>query len=122
MQYARAQAKLPAPWALPSAIQLGQKQQLKQPLHTVGGTMRCRTILAVLSAALVLFCTAPVGAQMKAQKPAVYTYVAQWSIPRAQWSDMAKMQQSNTALLDKLVADGTLVSYGAYEAAVHDRK
>jgi len=84
--------------------------------------MRCRTILAVLSAALVLFCTAPVGAQMKAQKPAVYTYVAQWSIPRAQWSDMAKMQQSNTALLDKLVADGTLVSYGAYEAAVHDRK
>jgi hypothetical protein len=84
--------------------------------------MRFRIILAALWPVLFVMIAAPVEAQMTAQKPPVYTYVAQWSIPRAQWSDMAKMQQSNTALLDKLVTDGTLESYGLYEAAVHDRK
>ncbi len=84
--------------------------------------MRFRNLIAVLSAALFLFCTAQAKAQMKEQKPPVYTYVAQWQIPRAQWGDMAKMQQANTALLDRLVADGTLLSYGLYETAVHDPK
>lgn len=84
--------------------------------------MRFRTILAVLWPVLVLMAAAPVEAQMSAQKPALYTYVAQWSIPRAQWGDMAKMQQSNTPVLDRLVSDGTLVSYGLYESAVHDAK
>lgn len=84
--------------------------------------MRFRTILAVLSPVLFLMAAVPADAQRSAQKPAVYTYVAQWSIPRAQWGDMAKMQQANTTVLDRLVNDGTLVSYGLYETAVHDPK
>ena len=84
--------------------------------------MRFRTMLAVLSPVLFLMVAAPVKAQMGAEKPPVYTYVAQWSIPRAQWGDMTKMQQSNSAPLDRLVADGTLESYGLYETAVHDPK
>lgn len=84
--------------------------------------MRFPTVLAVLFAALSWLGTGSARAQMSAQKPAVYTYVAQSSIPRAQWGDMAKMQQSNTGVLDRLVGDGTLVGYGSYETAVHDAK
>lgn len=84
--------------------------------------MRPRTLLTALSTIVLLLSTAPLQAQTNAEKPAVYTYVAQFSVPRAQWGDMAKMQSSNTALLDKLVADGTLVGYGVYETAVHDAK
>jgi len=84
--------------------------------------MRFRTMLAVLSPVLFLMMATPVEAQRSAQKPAVYTYVAQWSVPRAQWGDMSKMQQSNTATLDRLVSDGTLESYGLYETAVHEPK
>jgi len=84
--------------------------------------MRFRTILAVLWPVLFVMIAAPVKAQMGAEKPPIYTYVAQWSIPRAQWGDVTKMLQSNTAALDRLVADGTLESYGQYETAVHDPK
>jgi len=84
--------------------------------------MRFLTVLAVLSPVLFCLAAAPVEAQMSAQKPAVYTYVAQWAIPRAQWSDMSKMQQANTAVLERLVADGTLLSYGFDETTVHDSK
>lgn len=84
--------------------------------------MRFPIVLAVFSPVLFLLAAVPVEAQRSAQKPAVYTYVAQWSIPRAQWGDMTKMQQTSAALLDRLVSDGTLVSYGLYETAVHDPK
>ena len=84
--------------------------------------MRVRIMLAVLWPVLFLMIAATAEAQMSAQKPAVYTYVAQWSVPRAQWGDMAKMQQGSAALLDRLVSDGTLESYGLYETAVHEPK
>lgn len=84
--------------------------------------MRLTRIVAVLAPILFLFGTAPAQTQMSAEKPAVYTYVAQWSIPRAQWADMAKMQQGSATLLDRLVSDGTLESYGLYETAMHDPK
>src|SRR5438067_1916473 len=84
--------------------------------------MRFRTILAVPCMTLFLLATPPMKAQMSGEKPPVYTYVAQWGIPRAQWADMAKMQQLNTTVLDRLVADGTLLSYGFGENVVHDHK
>jgi hypothetical protein len=52
-------------------------------------------------------------------KPRVYTYVATWDVPRAQWGDMAKLDEQDKPLLDKLVADGTLVGYGAYYNLIH---
>jgi len=52
-------------------------------------------------------------------KPTVYTYVAQWAIPRAQWPDAAKFFQLNNAMLDKLIADGTLTGYGTFESVIH---
>jgi len=52
-------------------------------------------------------------------KPTVYTYVAQWEIARAQWPDAAKFFQQNNAMLDKLIADGTLTGYGTFESVIH---
>jgi hypothetical protein len=53
------------------------------------------------------------------EKPAMYSYVANWQIPRAQWGAMEKDNQSNQAILDKAIADGTLVGYGNDENLVH---
>lgn len=74
----------------------------------------------VLLIAFVLVASVPshVQGQEKA-KPTMYTYVAQWEIPRAQWPDAAKFFQGNTAMLDKLVADGTLSGYGTFENVIH---
>ena len=61
------------------------------------------------------------SAQQTAQseKPTVYTYVAEWSVPRAQWADMDKNADAERPILDKLIADGTLVSYGVYTNIIH---
>jgi hypothetical protein len=62
----------------------------------------------------------PVQAQMAAKaKPSVYTYVATWDVPRAQWPEMEKLDALDKPVLDKLVADGTLVNYGAYTNLIH---
>lgn len=49
-----------------------------------------------------------------AEKPPIYTYVAEWSVPRAQWADMDKNADAEKPLMEKMVADGTIVSYGTY--------
>jgi hypothetical protein len=63
----------------------------------------------------------PATAQMSEvkEKPALYTYVAAWSIPRAQWADMQKGSASDQKIYDKAVADGTIVGYGNDVTLVH---
>lgn len=58
-------------------------------------------------------------AQEVKQKPPMYTYIANWEIPRAHWTEMAKAADGDKAVLDKAVADGTLVGYGNDENLVH---
>jgi hypothetical protein len=58
-------------------------------------------------------------AQEVKQKPPMYTYIANWEIPRAHWPEMAKAADLDKAVLDKAVADGTLVGYGNDENLVH---
>ena len=53
------------------------------------------------------------------EKPPMYSYVANWQIPRAHWADMAKGNSANKAILDKALADGTIVGYGNDENLVH---
>ncbi|HMG86897.1 MAG TPA: hypothetical protein VK574_14290 [Terracidiphilus sp.] len=64
----------------------------------------------------------PSAAQMSEvkEKPAMYSYVANWQIPRAQWAAMEKDNESNKPILDKAMADGTLVGYGNDENLVHE--
>lgn len=84
--------------------------------------MRSLSLVAALCASVIVLGVVPATAQESGQKPAVYTYVAQWTIPRAQWGNMAKMQHASAAVLDRLIADGTLVGYGSDENVVHYRE
>jgi hypothetical protein len=52
-------------------------------------------------------------------KPPLYTYISEWAVPRAQWGEMAKLDEQDKPLMDKLVADGTLTGYGAYTNLIH---
>ena len=49
----------------------------------------------------------------------MYTYVADWVIPRAQWPDWDKVIANTHADFEKAFADGTLVGYGDDTTLVH---
>src|SRR5258708_2020136 len=53
------------------------------------------------------------------EKPAMYSYVANWQIPRAHWADMETANAADKTILDKALADGTIVGYGNDENLVH---
>jgi hypothetical protein len=70
--------------------------------------------------ALLLICASPVLAQSEEkEKPATYTYVAQWGIPRADWGAYEKGNAATKQVMDKLVADGTITGYGWFRNLVH---
>lgn len=52
-------------------------------------------------------------------KPPMYSYTANWQIPRAHWSEVPQAEASNKSIMDKALADGTLVGYGDDELVVH---
>jgi len=54
------------------------------------------------------------------EKPALYTYIADWSIPRDKWPDMEKSSASEQKLMEKALADGTIVGYGTDVTLVHE--
>ena len=64
---------------------------------------------------------APARAQMSEvkEKPPMYSYVSFWNIPRAKWADMAKSDEADKKILDKALADGTIVGYGNDVNLVH---
>jgi hypothetical protein len=77
---------------------------------------------AFVFAALVLvfgLACPPTWAQGSSSQPPIFTYVAEWNTPRAQWADMAKVEASTKPTMDALVADGTLLGYGTYENRIH---
>ena len=50
----------------------------------------------------------------------VYTYVAEYGLPRASWDDfVARWQKVSVPVLDRLVADGSIIEYGASATVVH---
>ena len=65
---------------------------------------------------------APVGAQTAEvkEKPPLYTYVSNWSIPRAHWADMDKQRGANGKIFDKAIGSGGLVGYGEDENLIHE--
>ncbi len=66
-------------------------------------------------------CAVPSRAQMTEvkEKPPLYSYVANWEIPRANWPEMDKAAAANNAMLEKALADGTIVGYGDDMNLVH---
>ena len=76
------------------------------------GILICLVGLAIIS-------VEPALAQAAAEKSPMYTYVAEWTVPRAMWADYEKQQAAGNDAMKKLVADGTLVSYGDFAVLNH---
>jgi hypothetical protein len=82
----------------------------------------------VLAALVLLACTAgPVAAKgptsagqaAAAEKTPVYTYVSEWTVPRAMWADYKKEDEADVDAMKKGVADGTLISFGTFTVLNH---
>jgi hypothetical protein len=59
------------------------------------------------------------SAQTASEKPAVYTFVMEWDVPRAMWPDYEKQMATTAETLKKSVDDGTLISYGMFDTVAH---
>jgi len=53
------------------------------------------------------------------EKPPMYSYVADWTIPRAQWAEMDKSNAVDQKLMEKAFAAGTIVGYGNDVNLIH---
>jgi hypothetical protein len=74
----------------------------------------CLLVLAAVAASV------PLRAQDSNEgKPAVYTYIAQWAVPRAQWADMVKLDDQERPLMEKMVGDGSIIEYGTFASLIH---
>ncbi len=80
--------------------------------------MTKRGCVLVALFALGLLCSPAWGQGGSDAKP-IFTYVAQWGVPRAMWGDVEKMNEDNKTIMDGLVADGTLLGYGTFNNRVH---
>ncbi|HLV95336.1 MAG TPA: hypothetical protein VKS44_09110 [Candidatus Acidoferrales bacterium] len=81
----------------------------------------CRLFAGICVLAMAAIWAVPAGAQMSEvkEKPPMYSYVADWIIPRAHWADMDKSFADDAKVLDKAMADGTIVAYGYDVTLVH---
>ena len=86
--------------------------------------MRNRDIMkllgAMLAGVLVASWAMPLSAQTEVkEKAAMYSYVGEWAIPRAQWTEMEKSAVADNAILQKALANGTIMGYGSERTIVH---
>ena len=80
----------------------------------------CGIFAVVCALALMAAWAVPASAQDEPkEKPPMYSYVGNWSIPRAQWADMEKANAADQKILEKAMADGTIVGYGNDVNLVH---
>jgi len=63
----------------------------------------------------------PAGAQTSEvkEKPPMYSYIGFWNIPRAQRADMEKATAADQKIMEKAIANGTIVGYGNDVTLVH---
>jgi hypothetical protein len=54
------------------------------------------------------------------ENPPMYSYIAVWNIDRAQWGAREKQSAAARKVLDRGMADGTIVAYGFDENPLHD--
>jgi hypothetical protein len=80
----------------------------------------CGIFAAVCTLAVMIAWAAPARAQDEPkEKPPMYSYVSFWNIPRAQWAEMEKADAADQKVLDKAMADGTIIGYGNDMNLVH---
>jgi hypothetical protein len=56
------------------------------------------------------------------EKPAMYSYVANWQMPRAKWAEFEKPSPASEKLLSQALSSGALVGYGADKVEVHSEE
>jgi hypothetical protein len=79
-----------------------------------------RIVVSVVALVALLLVSMPAWAQGNPNAQPIFTYVSLWGVPRAQWGDMAKVDaEVKAAVLDPLVANGTLLGHGAFVNLVH---
>ena len=80
-----------------------------------------RILAGLCGLTMAALCVVPAGAQMSEvkEKPPMYSYVGFWNIPRTQWAEMEKANAADRTVLDKAMADGTIVAYGNDVNLVH---
>jgi hypothetical protein len=80
----------------------------------------CGILAGMCTLALIAAGTVPARAQDEPkEKPPMYTYIGNWNIPRAQWADMEKADAADQKVMEKALADGTIVGYGTDLTIVH---
>src|SRR5438270_2126067 len=78
-----------------------------------------------LAACVVLLCAVMIAvptafSQMLGSQPVIYTYVSQFQVPRANWASFAEGEEKSLVpIADRMVADGTILSYTTFESVVH---
>lgn len=86
-------------------------------MKTRVGLVSCQLVCGV---ALMLMSAYPAhGQSSSAAKPAVYTYVSEWAVPRAMWADYKKEDDTDVDAMKKAMADGTIISYGSFAVLNH---
>jgi len=77
--------------------------------------------LAIISVCMGSVWITPARAQTAEvkEKPRMYTYVANWDIPRAHWAEMDKQAVADAKIFDKALSSGGLVAYGDDVNLVH---
>ena len=80
-----------------------------------------RVFAGLCALTLAAVWAAPASAQTSEtkEKPAMYSYIGNWDIPRAHWADMEKANTADQKILDKAMASGTIVGYGNDVILVH---
>jgi hypothetical protein len=53
------------------------------------------------------------------EKPPMYSYIANWTVPRDKFKDLESMPGRTESLMKKALADGSLVGYGSDITLVH---
>ncbi len=78
--------------------------------------------MTALLAALSLPAFLPLPAFSQQPEQPIYTFVASWAVPRAQWAEFASSWDKNFGpALDGMVAEGTIVEWGRSETVVHNK-
>jgi hypothetical protein len=82
--------------------------------------MTRKVVRGLLALALTALATLPALAQSEVkEKPPMYSYVGVWNIPRPQWSEMEKDNAANQKVLEKALANGTIIAYGEDLNLIH---
>jgi hypothetical protein len=75
--------------------------------------------VGLLAVVLAILISPTASSQMDAGQP-VYTYVSEFQVPRAHWAAFAEDEEKSfLPVVEKGLADGTLVAYSTFENLVH---